>query len=40
MSVYCDKVFGYAVDVSEEFEKSDSNLIDKWLDYDEQNKEL
>lgn len=40
MSVYCDKVFGYAIDVSEEFEKADRDLIDKWLDYDEKNKEL
>lgn len=40
MSVYCDKVFGYVIDVSEEFEKSDRDLVDKWLDYNENNKDL
>lgn len=40
MSVYCDKIVGYTLDVTKDFENANRESIDKWLDYCENNKDL
>lgn len=39
MSVYCDKILGYMIDITEEFNSLSSDLQDKWISYNEEIEE-
>lgn len=39
MAIYCDKILGYVVDITEEFSKLDTETQDKWIEYSKELEE-